>query len=270
MVKGHVIHVLLHGVGSKAGLASCGLYLTGKADLCCKWRFLYFLSFSVGETASWCWRLRLRNTRRTNANKEESWVVLCLWGKRRVSRETRLRSDCSSDTTDCRPWSFKAGTIFLLGVIQAPADGHWGGLGWIPQACLSCAAEQMGSARGTGFRAGMVAAQAGVGSCQCVCCMHGEKWAKLWEGGDSVHVLVKPDVSCYAFGSLAVHVWLYISGESNKSDWIGFKVLQESQWLGKAQQTQHWDVSDSTGTSEISFFKLRAFTCEKSVISYLP
>lgn len=40
-----------------------------------------------------------------------------------------------------------------------------------------------------------------------------------------------------------------------KSDWIAFQVVQESQWLGRAQHRLHWEICDSTGTSEMSSYK---------------
>lgn len=47
--KDPVVHVFLYGLGSKAGLTSCGMCLIRKADLCCKCSFCTFYPLLWGK-----------------------------------------------------------------------------------------------------------------------------------------------------------------------------------------------------------------------------
>lgn len=140
--------------------------------------------------------------------KSHEW--LCAWQGRGRSWEPRLRSDCSFWHHCLQPRGFKAGRIFLLGVIPATAAGHWAGAWLDPPGLLGVCAEQMGSVWGAGSRVS-------------VCCTHGGKWARLWGGGDFVHVLVTPGVSHCAFGSNSIFnnlLYLYGLGSQGNQIWL--------------------------------------------------
>lgn len=83
-------------------------------------------------------------------------------------QRNQTESGCCSDTPDSRPWGFRAGTIFLLGLIQTMADGPWEGLAGYPGLFVLCC-RAGGLCRAGWFQPGQGLAAAGV------CCTRGEK-----------------------------------------------------------------------------------------------
>lgn len=96
----------------------------------------------------------------TCRNRRRTWEKSCAFSAwvRRVSWQTRARSDCSLwHHSNSKNWFLKPGTILLLGVIQVAANRSGEGA-WLVSpdlfivCCLLLAAEHMVFAWGTDFK----------------------------------------------------------------------------------------------------------------------
>lgn len=134
--------------------------------------------------------------------KKKSHVQFSSWVRRGCWADTLdLRSDCSFwHHANFKTQFLKPGTILLLGVIQAAAIRHGEGA-WlpIPDLFIVCCLPPCCRADGICMRYWLqkqicLQLRQSFASCQYVYCTHGENWAKLWEGSDSVHVLLS---MCY-------------------------------------------------------------------------